>query len=583
VDFENSGGAFTPVYQQGDPGNGIGGYDLKSSADRAFAFDYEHSGKLDYISLYRPGTGTMWILKNSGGAFTPVYQQGDPGNGIGGYDLKSSADRAFAFDYEHSGKLDYISLYRPGTGTIWILQNNYVRRNIRSLAANGPEIAALRKGIQVMQGRSLSDPTSWIYQANMHGTVDSPLLPAWHTCQHGTFFFLSWHRMYLYYFERILRAASGDPNLTLPYWNYSDTADSNARALPLPFRQPQDATNPLFVTNRDPAINAGGLLPASDVDLSALTNFTNFSSVTGSALSFGGQTVTAPNHSGFPHSAFERTPHDNVHSDIGGWMGSFNTAARDPIFWLHHANIDRLWEQWLASGGGRSNPTTDTVWMTTQFEFFDEYGHSVKLSGQQILNTASQLNYVYNQNPWHNIAQVTPNPTATLVSPAAPVPVSRRSVRQLGTSEVPAVELQREPATVLVKLVKEEEFTLKAPERAIVLDIEGVEFDQMPSGHYEIYLNLPEGERPHFPSKYYVGSLPFFGLKPRQERHEGEEPPRFSYDITKIIDRLKSDKKWNTQEARVTFVKQDVIAPRGMRIERKVIPVRIRHVTITTE
>src|SRR5258708_17269008 len=74
--------------------------------------------------MYRPGTGTMWILKNTGGTFTPVYAQGDPGSGIGGYDLKSAADRAFAFDYDGSGKLDHLALYRPGTGTIWILKNS---------------------------------------------------------------------------------------------------------------------------------------------------------------------------------------------------------------------------------------------------------------------------------------------------------------------------------------------------------------------------------------------------------------------------------------------------------------------------
>ena len=122
--LKNSGGNFSPVYHQGDPGNGIGGYDLKSPADRAFAFDYDGSGKLDHIALYRPGTGTMWILKNSGGNFTPVYQQGDPGNGIGGYDLKSPADRAFAYDYDSSGKQDHMALYRPGTGTMWILKNS---------------------------------------------------------------------------------------------------------------------------------------------------------------------------------------------------------------------------------------------------------------------------------------------------------------------------------------------------------------------------------------------------------------------------------------------------------------------------
>lgn len=122
--LKNIHGVFTPVYKQGDPGSGIGGYDLRSPADRVFAFDYNHTGNMDHLVLYRPGTGTVWILKNANGAFSPVYQQGDPGTGIGGFDLKSSADRMLAFDYEHSKKMDYLTIYRPGTGTLWILKNN---------------------------------------------------------------------------------------------------------------------------------------------------------------------------------------------------------------------------------------------------------------------------------------------------------------------------------------------------------------------------------------------------------------------------------------------------------------------------
>jgi hypothetical protein len=122
--LKNTAGNFAPVYQRGDPGDGIGGYDLKSNSDRAFPFDYDGSGKLDHMALYRPGTGTMWILRNAGGTFAPVYQQGDPGNGIGGYDLRDLRDQAFAFDYDGSGRLDHMVLYRPGTGTMWILSNN---------------------------------------------------------------------------------------------------------------------------------------------------------------------------------------------------------------------------------------------------------------------------------------------------------------------------------------------------------------------------------------------------------------------------------------------------------------------------
>src|SRR2546429_5531773 len=101
----SAGGVFSPVYQQGDPGNGIGGYDLRSPADRAFAFDYDGSGRLDHLALYRPGTGTIWILRNSGGVFSPVHQQGDPGNGIGGEKHRPPPRPTLSVPYYRRGRL----------------------------------------------------------------------------------------------------------------------------------------------------------------------------------------------------------------------------------------------------------------------------------------------------------------------------------------------------------------------------------------------------------------------------------------------------------------------------------------------
>jgi hypothetical protein len=115
---------FTRIYAQGDPGSGIGGYDLRSATDRVFEFDYLHSGTPDHLVLYRPGTGIISIIRNNRGNFGPVDQQPAYATGIGGYDLKSSADRIISFDYEHSGKLDHLVLYRPGTGIISIVRNN---------------------------------------------------------------------------------------------------------------------------------------------------------------------------------------------------------------------------------------------------------------------------------------------------------------------------------------------------------------------------------------------------------------------------------------------------------------------------
>lgn len=121
--LKNNNGTFQPVYNQGNSGRGIGGYDLRDPRDRAFAFDYDRSGYNDHIALYRPGTGTFWIIKNRNGLFEPVYRQGDPGSGIGGYDLKSIQDKVFGFDADNSGRDDHLVLYRPGGGAIFIVKN----------------------------------------------------------------------------------------------------------------------------------------------------------------------------------------------------------------------------------------------------------------------------------------------------------------------------------------------------------------------------------------------------------------------------------------------------------------------------
>ncbi|GAA3720178.1 hypothetical protein GCM10022224_102620 [Nonomuraea antimicrobica] len=115
----SGGGTFTPVYASAD--GGIGGYNLKDARDRIIAFDYTSSGKPDHLVLYRPGGQTAWVLEHgAGNTFKAVFNSAA---GIGGYDLKSTADQIIAFDYEHSGKLDHLLLYRPGGKTAWILQH----------------------------------------------------------------------------------------------------------------------------------------------------------------------------------------------------------------------------------------------------------------------------------------------------------------------------------------------------------------------------------------------------------------------------------------------------------------------------
>jgi tyrosinase len=50
--------------------------------------------------------------------------------------------------------------------------------------------------------------------------------------------------------------------------------------------------------------------------------------------------------------------HNGVHVWVGGTMGSIGTSAYDPIFWAHHAMIDRIWRLWQLRHPGSGPPAT---------------------------------------------------------------------------------------------------------------------------------------------------------------------------------------------------------------------------------
>ncbi len=440
-----------------------------------------------------------------------------------------------------------------------------VRKDIDTLTP--AELTSLRNGIRAMQLRPATSRISWTYQANIHGDpTGTGTSLAWNTCQHGTFFFLSWHRMYLYWLERILRAASGNPNLTLPYWNYSKS--TTARALPAPFRTPT-INNPLFVASRNPGINTGSLLPASAVSTTTALGTTNFTGPTGTATNFGSQTVAAPVHFSGPHGRLESTPHDAVHVQIGGWMGNPNMAARDPIFWLHHANIDRLWNQWLTMGGGRVNPLTSAAWKTPKFTFFNETGGTVTMSACQILISATQLNYRYDTDT------ASPGGTCPAIAAEAETVLSSNTPQKAVATKQGNVVLGQQPTTVKVSLGTEAKEALNsaaAGDKTYVLSIEGITYPKQPGVHWEVFLNLPASaaSEPDIEGGHFVGNLSFFARKPHGSHAAHAEPDKQTYDITELVRNLRARNLWNEDQLSVTFVARGLDNPDGTRQKPKV-------------
>ncbi len=116
------------------------------------------------------------------------------------------------------------------------------RKSIKSLSPT--ELMSLRRGVAKMMARNTAPhggadwKRSWIYWANMHQhfgddcggpisgqgmagvkeftATDAAETATWCMCEHGTNQFLTWHRMYLWYFERVLQEAAGDTSLRLP-------------------------------------------------------------------------------------------------------------------------------------------------------------------------------------------------------------------------------------------------------------------------------------------------------------------------------------------------------------------------------
>ncbi|KAJ4373578.1 hypothetical protein N0V86_007720 [Didymella sp. IMI 355093] len=102
---------------------------------RAFAFDYEHSGKLDHVVIYSPEYASCAIIKPRSTMRTVFWSKAGwrqvpgekwlvVGDGLGPFDLQKKEARMFSFDYDHSGKQDHLACYEPGHGTFMILKHD---------------------------------------------------------------------------------------------------------------------------------------------------------------------------------------------------------------------------------------------------------------------------------------------------------------------------------------------------------------------------------------------------------------------------------------------------------------------------
>nr|WP_295922845.1 tyrosinase family protein [uncultured Dyadobacter sp.] len=507
----------------------------------------------------------------------------------------------------------------------------FVRNNAWNSSGNfaNTDLLWYAKGVEAMMNRGLNDPASWWFYAAIHGEYvnpntawypDPPAFPGWgfitsppkvpttplpdqaaldlywNQCQHGSWYFLPWHRGYLMSLEIQLRqdiVSQGGPDTwALPYWNYFGGTNGSQYQMPPAFASktlPDGSANALYVEMRYGPRGDGNIFipcpprfPNGPVNAKAMNNDLFTGSDASTPLpGFGGPKTTF-SHNGSPHGNFESNPHDLVHGYVGGapsptspiygLMADPGTAALDPIFYLHHCNIDRMWASWNANGD--ANPA-DTDWSDGPAQQFAMPGPGGKpwyyTPGQ--VQDLNKLDYSYQE-----LTTEAAEPTLALsdrlnVLGAKPTPptlkaATRATPKQtelLGASPL-ALTIGKTPIKTSVKLDNEIRHTAAvsfakvsdaaeaSPDKAF-LKLENVSgiFDATVLG---VYVNLPESKSAGESEKFLAGHVSLFGLRRAtiKDGQHGGEGLTFILDITPFLDQLHLTKALDTDSLQVSIV-----------------------------
>jgi len=208
------------------------------------------------------------------------------------------------------------------------------------------------------------DDYVYIHQQSMAGHPSSD--PGPHPGHKGPAFF-PWHREFLRQFELDLRAVSGDPNMCLPYWDFS--RDQSVADPGYPFIDAclgGDGTGPnstvitgAFTVANGFVVNLGGNgVNALQREFHQDSLAPTLPSVASISAALAVSTYDSPSYdwSAAGATSFRNliegwvgpdavNIHNRVHVWIGGSMGP-STSPNDPAFFLNHAKEDELWAVW---------------------------------------------------------------------------------------------------------------------------------------------------------------------------------------------------------------------------------------------
>ena len=270
------------------------------------------------------------------------------------------------------------------------------------LRLNAADLQDLRDAFAAMYEISdlaIGDRRGYIALARGHG-YDQDL------CHDDDRVFLTWHRSYVYSFEKALNTAlqwkrnDQGLELTLPYWDWTQfkTSTHAANGLPRIVDDPtyQDASGQ---TVQNPLARAKSLYRRDSQGLTGNSEFTQrfptqLRATIDRLKDDVEQFMDNPSFTSFQQD-FDFGAHGTVHVVVGGTgasplpqgigdMRSIVSAAYDPIFWLHHSMVDRVWFDWQALHPNANVPqhVLDTIVYEGRI-------------GRDLIDAENSLKYIY--------------------------------------------------------------------------------------------------------------------------------------------------------------------------------------------
>ncbi len=455
----------------------------------------------------------------------------------------------------------------------------FTRQSFQEFSKDQNKLISLLRGVLVMKRRNSAPKDSadyrrsWEYWAAIHGYVgegspsgtleeymqrlidrnpdDAPLYAGffgvltnltppdqppglaekiWATCEHGSAHFFTWHRMYLYFFERVLREASGDPTFALPYWDYTNDKADQAQPNELPYRLPTIfameqlnistglIANPLYEKRRTAGFGQLVQLDPRETDVDstlALDDFNDF------------------------QSGLEGGVHGFVHCATGNgclapYMGLVPFSANDPLFWHHHANLDRLWDCWSKTHGVDANPKSDTAWMEKEYAFVDETGGEVSMKVSELFDPHGRIDYVYD-----NIENCTRIPLQPQIMSALPDAVVNSVAEEISRSDNNAVTrlnqsfaLNPSVENIGQKLLFAVGPSVLGPTR-VKLRLRDVRIQRKPGASVQVLLTDADGQNSAF-----VGVIGFFSTFEHAAHGDATHGKSYVFDVSRQMQDL---------------------------------------------